>query len=173
MGQETLACRCFTELMLAENRLKARAGLQSLRQLTQTPLGTYHMPNIRILDPTRAPNTLTSPAHRLHPSWSESAHAGQDRGDRERKEVSHGLRSSIPPAPNLVAYTFLSPHQKCPPPSCFVNRQPSPTQPSELSKCSHTHSPGRRHVADNSTTFPMSPRGYHTRTHPSGAQILC
>lgn len=169
MGQECLSYPCFTELMLAEKRLKARVGLQPLWQLIQTPLGIHHMPNIRTLDPTRVPNGLTSPTHKLHSSRSESAHAGQDRADRELKGVSQDLRSSISPGPNQVAYTFLSPHQKCSPPSCFVNRQPSPVQPDHL--CSDTLSTGRRHVADNSTTFPMSPWGYHNPLRDSNSLL--
>lgn len=64
VGQECLAYPCFTELMLAEKRLKARAGLQPLWQLTQTLLGTHHLPNTRSYQSSQQlylPNLKTAP----------------------------------------------------------------------------------------------------------------
>lgn len=103
------------------------------------------------------PGPKTAPfAVWVRPCWSR-----QSRQGAERSKPWFAILHT--PVPQSVAYTFLSSHQKFPPSSCFVNRQPSPMQPSEWCKYSHKPSPtpDRRHIADNRTTFPMSPRGYH------------
>lgn len=92
--------------------------------------------------------------------------------DKELQGVSYGLRPSVTAKNRRHTRLSLLIRGFHLPDAFSIVSQPRCSL--ELFKHSKSAVPGSRHVADNRTTFPMSPQGYHSApTIPSPAQDLC